>query len=53
MATVASGHIERLPSGSLRVRVYGGRDPVTGGMDRDSALAYLTEFVAEQSRPTP
>ncbi len=30
MATVASGHIERLPSGSLRVRVYGGKDPVTG-----------------------
>jgi integrase len=30
MATVAKGHIERLPSGSLRVRVYGGKDPVTG-----------------------
>jgi integrase len=24
------GHIERLPSGSLRVQVYGGTDPVTG-----------------------
>jgi integrase len=30
MATVAKGHIERLPSGSFRVRVYAGTDPVTG-----------------------
>ncbi len=30
MATVAKGHIERLPSGSYRVRVYAGTDPVTG-----------------------
>jgi integrase len=30
MATVAKGDVERLPSGSLRVRVYGGKDPVTG-----------------------
>jgi hypothetical protein len=30
MATVAKGNVERLPSGSLRVRVYGGKDPVTG-----------------------
>ncbi len=30
MATLAKGNVERLPSGSLRVRVYGGRDPVTG-----------------------
>src|SRR6266536_3280320 len=30
MATVASGHIERLPSGSFRVHVYAGTDPVTG-----------------------
>jgi integrase len=29
MATVAKGHIERLPSGSFRVRVYAGTDPVT------------------------
>jgi integrase len=30
MSTVAKGHIERLPSGSYRVRVYAGTDPVTG-----------------------
>jgi integrase len=30
MATVAKGHIERLPSGSYRVHVFAGRDPVTG-----------------------
>jgi hypothetical protein len=30
MATTSKGHIERLPSGSFRVRVYAGRDPVTG-----------------------
>jgi integrase len=27
---VAKGHIERLPSGSYRVHVFAGRDPVTG-----------------------
>ena len=30
MAVTAKGHIERLPSGSLRVKVYAGKDPVTG-----------------------
>jgi integrase len=30
MATTSRGHIERLPSGSFRVRVYAGKDPVTG-----------------------
>jgi hypothetical protein len=30
MATTAKGHIERLPSGSYRVKVYAGIDPVTG-----------------------
>jgi integrase len=30
MATVGKGHIERLPSGSFRVHVYAGTDPVTG-----------------------
>jgi integrase len=30
MATTGKGHIERLPSGSLRVKVYAGKDPVTG-----------------------
>ena len=28
--TLGSGHVERLPSGSLRVSVFGGRDPLTG-----------------------
>jgi hypothetical protein len=30
MATTAKGHIERLPSGSYRVKVYARTDPVTG-----------------------
>ncbi|HVB41751.1 MAG TPA: hypothetical protein VNF47_03455 [Streptosporangiaceae bacterium] len=30
MATFGSGHIERLPSGSFRVVVYAGKDPLTG-----------------------
>jgi integrase len=33
------GEIETLPSGSLRVRVYGGIDPVTGRRH------YLTEII--------
>ena len=30
MAKTARGHIEQLPSGSFRVHVYAGSDPVTG-----------------------
>ena len=30
MATTGTGHRERLPSGSLRVKVYVGKDPVIG-----------------------
>lgn len=30
MAVTAKGHIEQLPSGSYRVKVYAGTDPVTG-----------------------
>jgi integrase len=30
MANTARGHIEQLPSGSFRVHVYAGTDPVTG-----------------------
>jgi integrase len=30
MALARSGHVERLPSGSLRVSVLAGRDPLTG-----------------------
>jgi len=29
MPRVAKGHVERLPSGSFRVVVYGGTDPIT------------------------
>ena len=34
MATTARGHIEKLPSGSVRVHVYAGIDPVTGKQRR-------------------
>ena len=30
MSRAASGHLERLPSGSFRVHVYAGIDPLTG-----------------------
>ena len=30
MASTARGHIEQLPSGSFRVHVYAGTDPITG-----------------------
>ena len=30
VANTPNGHIERLPSGSWRVKVYAGRDPLTG-----------------------
>jgi len=30
MATTGTGHRERLPSGSLRLKVYVGKDPVIG-----------------------
>jgi integrase len=30
MAETSKGHIQRLPSGSFRVKVYAGIDPVTG-----------------------
>ena len=30
MAKSSRGHIQRLPSGSFRVKVYAGTDPVTG-----------------------
>jgi len=34
MAVTAKGHIEHLPSGSFRVHVYAGTDPVTGKVQR-------------------
>jgi hypothetical protein len=30
MTAIPSGHIEQLPSGSWRAKVYAGKDPVTG-----------------------
>ena len=30
MVKKSPGHIEQLPSGSWRVKVYGGTDPLTG-----------------------
>jgi integrase len=55
MATTARGHIEKLPSGSLRVHVYAGTDPVTGKPrrlkqtcpDEASAAAALGKLLAQ------
>ena len=55
MATTARGHIEQLPSGSLRVHVYAGTDPVTGKPrrlkqtcpDEASAAATLGRLLAQ------
>ncbi len=55
MATTARGHIEKLPSGSFRVHVYAGIDPVTGKPrrlkqtcpDEASAAAALGKLLSE------
>ena len=55
MATIARGHIEQLPSGSFRVHVYAGTDPVTGKPrrlkqtcpDEASAAAALGKLLAQ------
>jgi hypothetical protein len=55
MATTARGHIEQLPSGSFRVHVYAGTDPVTGKPrrlkqtcpDEASAAAALGKLLAQ------
>jgi integrase len=55
MATTARGHIEQLPSGSFRVHVYAGTDPVTGKPrrlkqtcpDEASAAAVLGKLLAQ------
>ena len=55
MATTARGHIEQLPSGSFRVHVYAGTDPVTGKPrrlkqtcpDEASAAAALGRLLAQ------
>jgi integrase len=54
-ATTARGHIEQLPSGSFRVHVYAGTDPVTGKPrrlkqtcpDEASAAAALGKLLAQ------
>jgi DNA-binding transcriptional regulator YhcF (GntR family) len=51
MANVGKGHIERLPSGSYRVRVYAGTDPLTGKEIRLKATAKTAEHAqAELAR---
>ena len=55
MATTARGHIEKLPSGSFRVHVYAGIDPVTGKPrrlkqtcpDETSAAAALGQLLSQ------
>lgn len=55
MARTTKGHIQRLPSGSFRVKVYAGTDPVTGKErllrqtcpDEASAHAALGRLLAE------
>ena len=55
MAKTSKGHIQRLPSGSFRVKVYAGTDPVTGKErllrqtcpDEASAAAALGKLLAQ------
>ena len=48
---MGKGHIERLPSGSYRVRVYAGNDPLTGKEIRLKATAKTAEHAqAELAR---
>ena len=55
MARTHKGHIQRLPSGSFRVKVYAGTDPVTGKErllrqtcpDEASAYVALGRMLAE------
>jgi integrase len=49
MAQPARGHVAQLPSGAFRVRVYTGRDPVTGKSRYLTATA-KTEHRAELER---
>jgi integrase len=51
MATTTKGHIELLPSGSYRVRVYAGTDPVTG-RERRLSRTVRTEARAAQELAT-
>jgi integrase len=60
MANTVRGHIEQLPSGSFRVHVYAGTDPVTGRSRRlretcpdEAAAAATLGAIAERSRRRP
>jgi integrase len=61
MATTARGHIEKLPSGSLRVHVYAGIDPVTGKPrrlkqicpDEATAAAVLGRLLSQADGSSP
>ena len=48
MARVAKGHIEQLPSGSFRVRVYAGTDPVTAKERRFRRTVKTEDQAAEE-----
>jgi hypothetical protein len=50
MVKKSPGHIEQLPSGSWRVKVYGGTDPLTG---RPAVLRAADEprFAERRERP--
>ena len=55
MAKTSKGHIQQLPSGSFRVKVYAGIDPVTGKArllrqtcpDEAAAYAALSRMLVE------
>ena len=61
MAKTHKGHIQRLPSGSFRVKVYAGTDPVTGKErllrqtcpDEASAYVALGRLLAEADGRVP
>jgi integrase len=61
MAVTAKGHIEHLPSGSFRVHVCAGTDPVTGKVRRlketcpaeASAAAALGRLLAQAQSQVP
>ena len=53
MANTARGHIEQLPSGSFRVHVYAGTDPVTGRPRRlrETCPTFLDQLGVHLVRP--
>jgi hypothetical protein len=49
MPRVAKGHVEQLPSGSWRARVYAGIDPITQREIRFKATEAAQHFAAENA----